>query len=188
MARGHSTVRYLKLEYSVLDPLPLSRLSILTLPTAATRPWIVSGKRLDENGSTCRSPDHLTPITSESPNVFAAVPRCQVTKISPTPLRHVELVKFDPYGPVNAGNALGGANRQGTGVSEAAWLVKINECDSFMWVSGFPLSIHSFSSTDCISKQRHNIVSEGEQDRPFPSLLHHYLRTVGQLCALDSYL
>ena len=86
MARGHSTVRYLKLEYSVLDPLPLSRLSILTLPTAATRPWIVSGKRLDENGSTCRSPDHLTPITSESPNVFAAVPRCQVTKISPTPL------------------------------------------------------------------------------------------------------
>ena len=111
-----------------------------------------------------------------------------MTKISPTPLRHVELVKFDPYGPVNAGNALGGANRQGTGVSEAAWLVKINQCDSFMWVSGFPLSIHSFSSTDCISKQRHNIVSEGEQDRPFPSLLHHYLRTVGQLCALDSYL
>ena len=47
-----------------------------------------------------------------------------MTKISPTPLRHV---KFDLYGAVNAGNAeLGGANLEGAGVSEAAWFVKKN--------------------------------------------------------------
>jgi hypothetical protein len=38
-------------------------LSILILSTPATRPWIVSGKELDRNGTIYRSPGCLTPIT-----------------------------------------------------------------------------------------------------------------------------
>jgi len=76
------------------------------------------------------------------------------------------------------GNALlRGADGQRAGVIEAALLVK-NQWDSFIWVSGFPSSIHSGSF---LIRQTQNIVSEGNTF-PIPSASRmRSARTFGDL-------
>jgi hypothetical protein len=108
---------------------------------AATRPWIVGGKEL--GGLTETQTTWPSALHSFSLSLSTCSPPCRSDK--------------------DSSNTLATCQAR---VSEAARWVK-NQWDSFMWVSGFPSSIHPVSLLTTYSRQRHDIVSGGEQDRPF---------------------
>ena len=66
MARGYSPVRYLKLEQPVLNPCPSHDCPSLHFRRQRRVLGSLAAKKLDGDGSTYRSPGHLTPITSLS--------------------------------------------------------------------------------------------------------------------------
>ena len=97
---------------------------VLTLPPAATRPWIVSGREPDGNGTTYRSPDHRP-----HHHLSESLPVCRDDEDISNPFRHVV---FDLYGPVNVGMPRWEEQTsKGVGVSEAAQLVKMNGIRSY---------------------------------------------------------